>query len=168
MQLLSFVALTQFAIGAPFPDGKFDVQGFIAGNKINSAVHAPVNSCNNSVTTIGGNSHFFNNSCSNTSIETNTDDHSNSNNGSAPNPDTSTSTSANDNPSPTTDTNTDTSTNPSNNGNGSIVGNVINSPIHNPVSNCNNSVKYDGEIPIYDHSCVNISIQSGNKDHSNQ
>ncbi|KXN65424.1 hypothetical protein CONCODRAFT_12982 [Conidiobolus coronatus NRRL 28638] len=142
MQLLTLAALTQLAMGAPFPGGDFDYHNFIVGNRINSAVHAPTNSCNNGVTTIGGNRKFFSNSCSNFSIETNTDDHSNSNNESVSYPDTK------------------TTTYPENSNDKPIVGNVINTPIYKPVNKCNNSVTYDGEVPIYDHGCVNISVQT--------
>ncbi|KXN65944.1 hypothetical protein CONCODRAFT_12330 [Conidiobolus coronatus NRRL 28638] len=75
MQLIILTALLSFAVGIPTQSGDFKAHGAIAGNNIKGSVHAPSNTCNNSVKTIGGFNTAFDNSCTNTSVEADTDDH---------------------------------------------------------------------------------------------
>jgi hypothetical protein len=85
MQLIILAALFSFVVGIPTQSGDFNAHGAIAGNTIKGSVHAPSNDCRNSVKTIGGANNAFDNSCTNTSVESDTDDHSNSGNGSGGN-----------------------------------------------------------------------------------
>jgi hypothetical protein len=83
MQLFYFAALISFLAAIP-SDGKgdFNAHGDIAGNTINAPVHAPHNSCSNGVKVIGGSNTAFDNSCTNTAVEADTDAHNGSNNSS--------------------------------------------------------------------------------------
>ncbi|KXN65423.1 hypothetical protein CONCODRAFT_74301 [Conidiobolus coronatus NRRL 28638] len=79
MQLLILASLIAFIASAPVANGgDFKSHGHIAGNNIRGSVHAPQNTCNNGVKVIGGTNTSFDNSCTNTSVESDTDDHSNS------------------------------------------------------------------------------------------
>jgi hypothetical protein len=83
MQLFILTTLVSFLVASPSFDWwkDFDHDGDITGNFIHGAVHAPKNTCNNNVKNIGVGFAAFDNSCTNTAIEADTDDHSNSHNG---------------------------------------------------------------------------------------
>jgi hypothetical protein len=81
MQLLILTTLISFIAGSNFEFiPEFGRHGKFAENAVRGALHAPSNNCNNGVENIGTGSTNFDNSCQNTAVEANTDDHSNSNN----------------------------------------------------------------------------------------
>jgi hypothetical protein len=81
MQLFYFAALISFLAASPY-DGSsdFKAHGDIAGNQINAPIHAAKNTCNNAAKVIGGSDTSFDNSCTNTAVESDTDAHNGSNN----------------------------------------------------------------------------------------
>ncbi|KXN65947.1 hypothetical protein CONCODRAFT_12333, partial [Conidiobolus coronatus NRRL 28638] len=66
------------SFSAPVP--KSNSHGSIADNYIRAALHMPQNTCSQQAKIIGGVNVSFDNSCENTAIESDTDDHSNSGN----------------------------------------------------------------------------------------
>ncbi|KXN65948.1 hypothetical protein CONCODRAFT_12334 [Conidiobolus coronatus NRRL 28638] len=155
MQLFYFAALISFLAASPY-DGTddFKAHGDIAGNTVDAPIHAPKNNCNNGAKVIGAHGTSFDNSCENTSVESDTDAHTRNGHGhghalfqlasSLP----------------IVDSADDTFIS-------FLSGNNISAPISMNRNICNNKVKVvNSDHTSFDNSCTNTSVESNTDSHN--